>query len=265
MNSDGTDQQALSSSLALVSAHGNGSSDVGSLSVSPISNAVLLARINTGGLGYVDLSDPNRLIVLEPPIRAISAKWSPDGRSIAYTSWESIESGVQAFVMSADGIGRTQITTGNPRQTTNMISVDWSPAGDRLAVNYGYRLYFVNPDGTDFQLIYSGFVRNLAWSPDGSKIAFEGEYGPNGSPYGDLDIWIVNQDGTSPVNLTQTPGIWDSTPAWSVDGAHVFFSSFDVPPTRSDDEEQIFVVEIVTGQITQLTDVGNNSLPQQIR
>lgn len=143
-----------------------------------------------------------------------------------------------------------------------MISVDWSPAGDRLAVNYDYRLYFVNPDGTNLQLIYSGFVRNLAWSPDGSKIAFEGEYGPNGSPYDDLDIWIVNQDGTSPINLTQTPGIYDSTPAWSVDGAYVFFSSFS---PRSYQDEQIYAVEIATGRKAQLTSAGHNTLPQQIR
>ncbi len=59
------------------------------------------------------------------------------------------------------------------------------------------------------------------------------------SPYDDMDIWIVNQDGTSPVNLTQTPGIYDSTPAWSVDGAYVFFSSFS---PRSYDGERIYAV-----------------------
>lgn len=57
------------------------------------------------------------------------------------------------------------------------------------------------------------------WSPDGSRIAYValGE-GDNG-----LDIWVMNADGSSPVNLTQYAGD-EFDPVWIPDGSLIAFT-----------------------------------------
>ena len=63
-----------------------------------------------------------------------------------------------------------------------------------------------------------------AWSPDGSRIAFASTRAGS-----HLDIWVMNADGSAPVNLTPLP---DSTgsgqagiePAWSPDGSRIAYS-----------------------------------------
>ena len=49
---------------------------------------------------------------------------------------------------------------------------------------------------------------NPAWSPDGSKIAFDS--GPRG---GDIDIYVMTSDGSDHVRLTNATGR-DMEPDW---------------------------------------------------
>jgi serine/threonine protein kinase len=59
----------------------------------------------------------------------------------------------------------------------------------------------------------------LAWSPDGQKIFYE-----SAGVDGKKDIFVMNADGTSPVNLTNTPGN-DTNPAVSPTTGQVAFVS----------------------------------------
>jgi Tol biopolymer transport system component len=76
----------------------------------------------------------------------------------------------------------------------------WSPDGSKIVYN---GIYTADTNGTNVNMIHEG-GKNCAWSPDGSKIAFamtaEGE-GPR--------IWVINVDGSS---LTQITGEWGDTP-----------------------------------------------------
>ena len=62
-----------------------------------------------------------------------------------------------------------------------------------------------------------------AWSPDGQRIAFRSYR----SGYAG-EVWVVNADGSSPVNLTPNalPAISDNRhPDWSADGRSIVFAS----------------------------------------
>jgi Ca2+-binding RTX toxin-like protein len=54
---------------------------------------------------------------------------------------------------------------------------------------------------------------NCTWSPDGTKIAYTEDYGANG------EIFMRNSDASGfPIDLTNTPGMFDGNPDWAPDG-----------------------------------------------
>jgi Tol biopolymer transport system component len=57
-----------------------------------------------------------------------------------------------------------------------------------------------------------------AWSPDGTKIAFDSNRG------GNFEIYIMYADGTGVARLTNDPAN-DFAPTWSADGTMIAFDS----------------------------------------
>jgi Tol biopolymer transport system component len=83
---------------------------------------------------------------------------------------------------------------------------------------YGYgSLYAINPNGSGKVLIDSN-AANGSWSPDGKRILFES------TRKGDLDLWTIGADGSSPKELTFSVGI-DQDGAYSPDGSQIAFES----------------------------------------
>jgi TolB protein len=79
-------------------------------------------------------------------------------------------------------------------------------------------IYVMNPDGSSLtRLTGEGSYVDLAWSPDGERIAFaeSGEFRPH-------DIYVMKADGTNVTRLTD--GFLDYGPSWSPDGSKIAFS-----------------------------------------
>ena len=74
----------------------------------------------------------------------------------------------------------------------------------------------MNADGTARTNVGgSGDQAQLTWSPDGQQLAFLMPRFPlDSDPEQNIEIWVMNADGTGRVNITNT--LWNElTPDWS--------------------------------------------------
>lgn len=127
---------------------------------------------------------------------------------------------------------------------TRMLS---QPAISRNAIAFIYAedLWAANLDGSQPRrlTINQGVESSPFFSPDGSMIAFTGQYD------GNTDVYVISTQGGVPKRLTYHPGA-DLVKAFSPDGKAVLFSSARAVFTNR--YTQLFSVPIGGGQETQL-------------
>jgi TolB protein len=138
--------------------------------------------------------------------------WSPDGTRIAFVS-DRHGGFPELYLMNADG-------TGVKRMTTNALidaNPSWSPDGTRVVFercceNGTSDLFTIDvTTRAEVSVIASASSQEFdpSWSPDGTRIAYVAfEVGQS-----NIDIWVVNADGSSPLRLTQQVGP-DLSPDW---------------------------------------------------
>jgi Tol biopolymer transport system component len=149
-----------------------------------------------------------------------SVNWSPDGSLIALVSHDDLD------VVRPDGSSLHRVADGD------IGPHEWSPNGKRLAivVQTGPRsrdVFVVNADGTDLHRIArcrcglhgpSDFPEPVAWSLDGSRIAFISGRGNT--------VSTIRPDGTGATVVATQPargvtGYWyPSSPLWRPTRAH---------------------------------------------
>jgi Tol biopolymer transport system component len=143
--------------------------------------------------------------------------WAPDGRRLAFTA----PGGVWVMDVS-DGTSQQILTCG---EGPDGCSLSWAPDGSRIAVAHGDTLELVDPDGSNRTTLFvQGHPVNYAglsqptWSPDGTRIAFNGWIGSG------RGLYTINRDGTDPAPiLGPVPGIGAFDPAWSPDGSTIAY------------------------------------------
>jgi tricorn protease len=147
------------------------------------------------------------------------ARWSPDGRKIAFVSDRTGEE--QIWLVDQDG-------NGAPEQLTTtfaaMLSAPvWSPDSKRLA--------FADKDGKLYSLEIAdrsltqvaddefGSIFDYTWSPDGNWLAFSLD---NLNDQRTLCLWS-RQTGT--VHRISSPYFNEYSPAWDPEGNYLYFLS----------------------------------------
>jgi len=96
----------------------------------------------------------------------------------------------------------------------------WLPDGSRLAFDCEQGLCTIKPDGSGLTQIPAGERLSVAqWSPDGKHIAYTSD-----KATGDVEIYVMNADGSDVRNITNTHLAADGDPRWSPDGRRILFS-----------------------------------------
>ncbi len=167
--------------------------------------------------------------------------WTIDGSRIAYTRRDPPREGpADIYVMDPDGENVLQLTddgsSWNPARSPDARKVAFHRGPGPLDTPSD--IWVMNADRTARLVITNG--RNPTWSPDGSRIAFEG------GTYPSREIYIMNVDGTDVKRLTDHPAD-DADPAWSPDGSKIAFAS-----TRDAAKYDIYVVHVKDLSVTPL-------------
>lgn len=109
----------------------------------------------------------------------------------------------------------------------------------QIAFEYGGDIWTVNRNGGSAHRLVTGYNLEGApfFSPDGTKVAFSGDYD------GNVDVYVVPAEGGEPKRLTYHPSA-DVAVGWTPDGKDVLFRS---TRTSYSDPDQLFTVPVSGG------------------
>jgi TolB protein len=178
----------------------------------------------------------------------VSPAWSPDGRRLAYVSFENKKPVVYVHSL-ADG--KRQVAA-NFKGSNSAPA--WSPDGARLAVSLsrdgGSQLYLINADGSNVRrLTQSGGIdTEPVFSPDGQTLYFTSDRG--GSP----QIYRMPAGGGEAQRVT-FEGSYNVSPRISPDGRVLAYIA------RNAGKFQVATLDLASRQTQVLTDSDKDESP----
>ncbi|QRN83250.1 serine/threonine-protein kinase [Chloroflexota bacterium] len=192
-----------------------------------------------GGLGVICLAAAALLLFVIPqsPIYLLDGGAAP-------TATETVQVAVSTEIMEALEtevvLAPTEAATEEPTATVTVtptatealeavggsgLIVFASDRGEGDTIQIWTMEVLRNPEGD----VVTGVLTQLTfdegdkdqpvWSPDGTQIAY---VAPGGLNYG-LDIWVMDSDGSNPMNITQHAGD-ELDPVWLPDGSRIAFT-----------------------------------------
>jgi len=174
--------------------------------------------------------------------RDTTPRWSRDGRTLAFL--RAADKEAQIFLLPMSG--------GEPRALTSMPksveSIEWSPDGKRIA-------FTASTKPADFE---KKKEKSDEHESD-VRVINQAVYRANGAGYHDptrnTHVWVIDvADDAKPKQLTY--GDFDEeNPAWSPDGARIYFTSTRVKESYYDARyDDIYAVPASGGDMVKLTD-----------
>lgn len=202
-------------------------------------------------LEIADIDGENPLPILTSGQPIMSPAWSPDGRRLAYVSFESylpqiyisdISSGKRQLVTHFEGIN------GAPA---------WSPDGRYMAVALSKHapnpnIYLLNLASQQLTQITNDWSINTepSFAPDGKSLLFTSDRG--GSP----QLYQINLETKMTQRLT-FDGNYNATGRYTPDGKSIVF----LHRGAAYGSYNVAIMDLATGNIKELTDYGKNQSP----
>jgi TolB protein len=214
--------------------------------------ATRIAYVNKAGKQYTllvaDADGENAQAALSSRQPIISPNWSPDGRQLAYVSFEH----GKATVIGQD------VLTGQRRILANFKGSNsapaWSPDGKQLAVTLSQdgqsQLYLISAEGGIVRRLTqsSGIDTEAAFSPDGQSVYFVSDRG--GSP----QIYRVPTAGGNAQRVTFSGG-YNVSPAISPDGKWLAYIG------QVSGAFRVHLMNLASGDVRVLTDTRDDERP----
>jgi TolB protein len=215
-------------------------------------NATRIAYVTRQGRRYqlhvTDADGEGGQVALASPEPIISPAWSPDGKRLAYVSFED----QKAVVWLQD------LTTGERRRVAAFRGSNsapaFSPDGQRLAVALsqdGLTQLYTMPlaGGTPTRLTSSNAIdTEPVFSPDGRLVYFVSDRG--GGPH----IYRVPASGGSAERIT-FDGSYNISPALSPDGKQMAYI------TRQGNAYRLMLLDLDSGTVQPLSDTQDDESP----
>ena len=199
-------------------------------------------------LWVADADGENSQAALASPEPIISPAWSPNGKQLAYVSFESRKPVVYVH----------DVSTGKRRLIANFRGSNsapaWAPDGNSLAVTLsrdgGSQLYVISASGGEPRRLMqsSGIDTEPVYSADGRTIYFVSDRG--GAP----QIYRIGVGGGAAERVTFS-GTYNISPAVSADGRYLAYIA------RIGGALKLQVMDIGSGAVSSITDTSADESP----
>ena len=214
--------------------------------------ATRIAYVSKSGGRYVlhvaDADGEGGQAAVASPEPIISPAWSPDGRELAYVSFET----QKAVVWVQD------VSTGRRRKLADFRGSNsapaWSPDGRQLALTLsrdgGSQIWLMNRDGSNLRRLTTSASIDTepAFSPDGSRVYFVSDRG--GGP----QIYRTPAAGGAVERVTFA-GAYNISPALSPDGRTLAYIS------RQGNAFRLHAMDLASGTARAVTDGSDDEKP----
>ncbi|OLD89516.1 MAG: hypothetical protein DMD38_05110 [Gemmatimonadetes bacterium] len=191
----------------------------------------------------VDIDPDGYTVCIDQPA-GDTCHWSRNFAVNEAFTFAGVSAGAHTVVLNG-AAGNCAISGGNSRAVTvpsaGSVDVTFSltcALVERIAFSQNGQIDVVHADGSALAIVTAGHAP--AWAPDGTRLAYE-------CSAGNVDICVVNPDGSGKVQLTTESPAAAAHPAWSPDGLKIAFAS-----TRSGAPE-LYVMHADGSSVVRLT------------
>ena len=210
-----------------------------------------IAYVSTGGGRFKEiyvshLDGTERFQVTNNRTINLFPSWTPDGKSIIYTSYKDRRPSLYRFELFSGK--EAKWSPANGRYIGGQASPDGQYVAATLEEAGNSNLYLLDSNGRPIRRLTSnpGIEVSPSWSPDGRQLVFVSDR--SGSP----QIYIIDLNGGQPRRLTYS-GSYNTAPAWSPKGDKIAYTG------RVGRRFAIFTIAVAGGEPRQLTADSHDS------